>query len=98
MIAAISDIKKGIFSNQAADAHKVPVDRFDAVHSTKIDNYYKILKDTFDQFGFADHPETIFNIPFLLILISYNHCISNFAPNLMCIHFVTVLVILYYNF
>ncbi len=81
MIAAISNIKKGIFSNQATDAHRVSVVRFDAVHSTNIDNYFKILKDTFDQFGFADHPETIFNIPILLILISYNHCISNIVPN-----------------
>ncbi len=31
--------------------------RLDAVNSTNIDNYFKLLQNT--QIGFADHPETI---------------------------------------
>ncbi len=36
--------------------------RLDAISAKNMDNYCKLLKDTYDQFGFAEHPETIFNM------------------------------------
>ena len=36
--------------------------RFDAINTENMDNYFKLLKDTYDQYDFADNPECIFNM------------------------------------
>ena len=36
--------------------------RLDAVNEKNMDNYFILLKDTYNQFGFAANPETIFNM------------------------------------
>ena len=36
--------------------------RLDAVNTKNMDNYFQLLKDTYNQFGFAANPETIFNM------------------------------------
>ena len=34
--------------------------RFDAINTENMDNYFKLLKDTYDQYDLADNPECIF--------------------------------------
>ena len=34
--------------------------RFDAINTENMDNYFKLLKDTYDQYDFSDNPECIF--------------------------------------
>ncbi len=36
--------------------------RFDAINSENMDNYFQLLKHTYDQFDFAKNPESIFNM------------------------------------
>ena len=36
--------------------------RMDSINSENMDHYFKLLKDTFDQYDFASHPELIFNM------------------------------------
>ena len=36
--------------------------RFDAINTENMDNYFKLLKDTYDQYDFADNLECIFNM------------------------------------